>query len=154
MASVAICRWMTSGSLVWISGGDGNYRPHRSAERAQPHRHCLQEADRRTGGWCATLVRRHPPTDVVQVSCTTTTRSRSCPVCATAGNHWMIQMLSQDIKSIIRALDPSPGRRVDTKPQARGASLHFEPQLLRPAGVGENVLSEGRGSEHRPRGND
>ena len=86
MASVAICRWMTTGSLVSISGGDGNYRPHRSAERAQPHRHCLQEADRRTGDWCATLVCRHPPTDVVQVSCTTTTQGRSYPVGTTAKN--------------------------------------------------------------------
>ena len=44
-------------------------------------------------------------------------------MCATAENHWMIQMLSEDIKSIIRALEPSPGRRVDTKPQARGAAF-------------------------------
>ena len=54
--------------------------------RAQPLLHRIQEAERRTGGWCATLVRRHPPTNVVQVSCTTTTRSRSCPVGTTAKN--------------------------------------------------------------------
>ena len=33
----------------------------------------------------------------------------------------MIQMLSEDIKSIIRALEPSPGRRADTHPRRREA---------------------------------
>ena len=40
---------------------------------------------------------------------------------ATAENHWMIQMLSEDIKSIIHALEPSPGRRADTHPRRREA---------------------------------
>ena len=54
----------------------------------------------------------------------------------------------------LSALDAQVAREMRRGQKATGASLHFEPQLLRPAGVGENVLSEGRGSEHRPRGND
>ena len=54
----------------------------------------------------------------------------------------------------LSALDAQVAREMRRGQKATGASLHFELQLLRPAGVGENVLSEGRGSEHRPRGND
>ena len=54
----------------------------------------------------------------------------------------------------LSALDAQVAREMRRGQKARGASLHFEPQLLHPAGVGENVLSEGRGSGHRPRGND
>ena len=63
MASVAICRWMTTGSLVSISGGDGGsqatqVRRTRSAAPASSAED--EQAERRTGGWCATSVPRQP----------------------------------------------------------------------------------------------
>ena len=86
-------RWMTTESLVEISGGDGVS----SAVEARRYLSALSSAGivyRKTAGnkssWMllrATSVRRHPPTDVVQVSCTTTTQGRSCPVGTTAKNH-------------------------------------------------------------------
>ena len=61
-----------------------------------------EQAEGRAGGWCASSVRRHPSTDVVQVSCKITKQGRSCPVGTTAENHWIrrINMLSHDISSI------------------------------------------------------
>ena len=54
----------------------------------------------------------------------------------------------------LSALDAQVVRETRRGQKATGESLHFELQLLRPAGVEEDVLSEGRGSGHRPRGND
>ena len=83
--ALRICRWAATGSLASISGGDGEtHWPRRSADistrSAAPASYTGgRQAERRAGGWCATSVRRHPPTDVVQVSCTTTTRGQELP---------------------------------------------------------------------------
>ena len=61
--ALRICGWMTAGSLVSISGGYGGspaaqVRRTRSAAPASSAEG--EQAERRTGGWCVTLVRRHP----------------------------------------------------------------------------------------------
>ena len=82
--ALRIRRWMTAVSLVSISGGDVESQ----VGQARKYLYALSRAGivyRRPAGreasgcWCATLVRRHPSTDVVQVSCTTITRGQELP---------------------------------------------------------------------------
>ena len=56
----------------------------------------------------------------------------------------------------LSALDAQVARETRRGRKATGASLHFEPQLLRPGGEGVEVPApcEGSASEYRPRGND
>ena len=54
----------------------------------------------------------------------------------------------------LSALDAQVAREMRRGQKVRGASLHFEPQLLRKAGMERMSFQRVRGSEHRPHGND